>query len=88
MVVKNTTPKDDLLKRLHRIEGQVRGITKMVEEDRDCREILQQLAAARAAMQTASQMVARSYACQCLQETTTDQQNTIDDLLDVLSKAA
>ena len=41
--------KEDILKRLRRIEGQVRGVARMVEEDRDCREVIQQLAAIRAA---------------------------------------
>lgn len=45
-----TPEKDRLIKRLHRIEGQVRGIEKMVEEDRYCIEILQQMSAIKAAM--------------------------------------
>jgi DNA-binding FrmR family transcriptional regulator len=42
--------KDQLLKRLRRIEGQVRGIAGMVEEDRDCIDVLQQVSAAKAAL--------------------------------------
>jgi DNA-binding FrmR family transcriptional regulator len=42
--------KDQLLKRLRRIEGQTRGIQRMVEEDRWCPEILQQIAAVTAAL--------------------------------------
>ena len=42
--------KDQLIKRLRRIEGQVRGIQKMVDEDRYCIDILQQMSAAKAAM--------------------------------------
>jgi DNA-binding FrmR family transcriptional regulator len=42
--------KDQLLKRLRRIEGQTRGIQKMVEDDRWCPDILQQIAAVRAAL--------------------------------------
>jgi len=45
-----TPKKDQLLKRLRRIEGQVRGIQKMVEDDRYCIDILQQAAAVTAAM--------------------------------------
>ncbi|WP_329609971.1 metal-sensitive transcriptional regulator [Microaerobacter geothermalis] len=41
--------KDDILKRLKKIEGQVRGVHKMVEEDRYCVDILIQLAAIRSA---------------------------------------
>jgi DNA-binding FrmR family transcriptional regulator len=42
--------KDDLLKRLRRIEGQVRGIAGMVEDDRYCIDVLQQISAAQAAL--------------------------------------
>ena len=42
--------KDALLKRLRRIEGQVRGVEKMVEDDRYCVDVLTQIAAAQAAL--------------------------------------
>jgi CsoR family transcriptional regulator, copper-sensing transcriptional repressor len=42
--------KEDLLKRLARAEGQVRGVTKMVEEDRYCIDVLTQIEAAEAAL--------------------------------------
>jgi DNA-binding FrmR family transcriptional regulator len=82
-------PKDDLLKRLHRIEGQVRGVARMVEEDRDCREVLQQLSAIRSAANQVSLMMARTYACQCLTDTQDgdDPAVLVDDLIQVLSRA-
>lgn len=46
--------KDDYLKRLRRIEGQVRGIARMVEEDVYCIDILTQVAAATKALQAVS----------------------------------
>jgi len=42
--------KEDLLKRLARVEGQVRGVTRMVEEDRYCIDVLTQIEAAQAAL--------------------------------------
>lgn len=45
-----TAQKDQLINRLRRIEGQVRGIQKMVDEDRYCIDILQQMSAVKAAM--------------------------------------
>ncbi len=42
--------KDELLKRLSRAEGQVRGVARMVEEDRYCMDVLTQISAARAAL--------------------------------------
>ena len=44
--------KDDYLKRLRRIEGQVRGLQRMVEEDKYCIDILTQVAAATKALQS------------------------------------
>ena len=44
--------KDALIKRLHRIEGQVRGIERMVEDDRYCIDILTQIAAVNTALES------------------------------------
>ncbi len=46
-----TPKKEDYLKRLRRIEGQVRGLQKMVEEDKYCIDILTQVSAATKALQ-------------------------------------
>ncbi len=46
--------KDDILKRLSRVEGQVRGIARMVEDDRYCIEVLDQVAAVTRALQQVS----------------------------------
>ena len=42
--------KQAILRRLNRVEGQIRGIIRMVEEEKDCEDVLTQVAAARAAM--------------------------------------
>ncbi|MBT0993593.1 metal-sensitive transcriptional regulator [Cellulomonas sp. DKR-3] len=49
-----TTDKDDYLKRLRRIEGQVRGIARMVDEDTYCIDVLTQIAAVTKALQAVS----------------------------------
>jgi DNA-binding FrmR family transcriptional regulator len=49
-----TKRKDDYLKRLRRIEGQVRGLQRMVEEDQYCIDVLTQVAAATKALQAFS----------------------------------
>lgn len=77
--------KEELLKRLRRIEGQVRGVARMVDEDRDCREIVQQLAAIRAATHQVGLLVTRSYACQCMASPA--DQAMLDDLIDIMGKA-
>ena len=47
-----TMDKDDVLKRLRRIEGQVRGIQRMIDEDTYCIDVLTQISAATKAMQS------------------------------------
>lgn len=59
--------KTDMVKRLKRIEGQTRGVQKMVEEDRGCAEILHQLTAINEAVRSVSLMLAEQYAVECLQ---------------------
>ena len=66
MQLESTDAKDALKLRLRRVEGQMRGVQKMVDEDRDCQEILQQLAAIRSAVQNASEFFLRTYAKECL----------------------
>ena len=61
-----SSTKADLLRRVRRIEGQARGIARMIEEDRDCREILQQLAAVRSAAHQATVALVRAYAADCM----------------------
>ncbi|HLB18642.1 MAG TPA: metal-sensitive transcriptional regulator [Gaiellaceae bacterium] len=50
--MKHGYDKDALVKRLHRIEGQVRGIERMVEDDRYCVDILTQVAAVNTALES------------------------------------
>lgn len=63
-----TPTKDDLQKRLRRIEGQVRGVQGMVEEDRWCPDILQQVAAIQAALNKVALGVAEGHVQHCMVE--------------------
>ena len=54
MKLQDPNAKQGLIRRLRRIEGQLRGVQTMVDEERDCQEILQQLSAIRSAVQGAS----------------------------------
>lgn len=58
--------RDKLINRLQRLEGQVRGVCRMIEEGRDCQDVLTQLAAVRGAAHQASIMAVREYAVNCL----------------------
>jgi DNA-binding FrmR family transcriptional regulator len=68
MKIQNTETKDKLIQRLRRIEGQVRGVQAMLNEERDCREIMQQLAAIHSAVQSTSRIFLQDYATACLAE--------------------
>lgn len=60
--------KTDLIRRLNRLEGQVRGVRKMVEEDRYCVDVLQQLAAVRSAGDAIAQIMLESHIRGCVTE--------------------
>lgn len=90
MKIRSPEVKDDLQKRLKRIEGQLRGVQKMLDEDRDCREILQQLAAVRSAMQGATLVFMRDYASDCILNIESDDKEKremlVDDLIGLIGK--
>jgi DNA-binding FrmR family transcriptional regulator len=84
--------RDEILKRLRRIEGQVRGIQRMIDEDRACRDVLDQLAAIQQAVRGVSGIVAQRYALECIesiQDNPTDEQTqeTAAALVDVILRA-
>ena len=58
--------KELLVNRLKRIEGQIRGLQKMVEEGRDCESIMTQLVAVRAAIEGVGALVINNYMHLCL----------------------
>ena len=61
--------KKDVLMRLRRIEGQLRGIQRMVEESAPCPEILTQVAAATAALKKVGTVIIQTYMEECLEKT-------------------
>ncbi len=60
--------KADLQRRLRRIEGQVRGIQKMLDEDRGCRDVVTQLAAVTKAMEQVGFKMLASGLVSCIQD--------------------
>jgi DNA-binding FrmR family transcriptional regulator len=67
-MIQTTSPqtKENIKHRLSRIEGQLRGIQKMIDSERDCREIIQQLIAIRAGIQSASLTFIQNVSKECL----------------------
>jgi len=76
--------KDAILRRLHRVEGQVRGIIRMVEEDKGCEDVLTQVAAARSALDRVGVHILTHRMRECLTERPYDSpEDAIDDTIEV-----
>ncbi len=77
----------DMLARLARIEGQVKGVAKMVEAQRPCLEVLQQLASVQAAMKGVTKTVLRNYLERCATDAIRSGENGVyDDLMEAIYK--
>jgi DNA-binding FrmR family transcriptional regulator len=88
-----TTPraddeKKDLINRLKRVEGQVRGIQKMVEEDRYCVDILIQISAIQAALKKAGFEITEHHVKHCVSDavTTGEGNEAIEELMAVMKQ--
>jgi DNA-binding FrmR family transcriptional regulator len=89
----NDDNKTKLLNRLRRIEGQVRGVARMVEDDRYCIDILTQIQALRAALTKVETELLRNHIDHCVRGAfasggTQDQQQKIEELVEVLQRTA
>ena len=89
-MIKNS--KASTLKRLKRIEGQVRGLARMVDEDRYCIDIVTQIGAVRAALRRAEEEILRDHVAHCVAHAITsgdkaDQRRKVAELMDVMGRA-
>ncbi|HPA39840.1 MAG TPA: metal-sensitive transcriptional regulator [Phenylobacterium sp.] len=87
------TAKPKLLNRLNRIEGQVRGIARMVEEDRYCIDVLTQLQAVRAALSKVETEILRTHLDHCIEGAivsgdAAEQRRKAGELIELLSRTA
>ena len=73
-----------MLNRLRRVEGQLRGIQRMILEDKQCYDILMQLSAARKAMQKACIEILKNYLNKCVAEAKEPGSETIEKLIEAL----
>ena len=79
-------------KRLSRIEGQVRGLGRMIDEDRYCIDIVTQLSAVRAALRRLEEEVLRDHVAHCVEHAissgnTGEQRQKVAELMDVLARS-
>jgi DNA-binding FrmR family transcriptional regulator len=86
-----TDAKESTLKRLQRIEGQVRGLIRMVEGDRYCIDIITQISAARAALRKVEEEVLRDHVAHCVEHAIAsgnkaEQRRKVAELMEVLGR--
>ena len=84
--------KSSVLKRLKRIEGQVGGLLRMVEEDRYCIDIMTQLSAVRAALRRAEEEILADHAAHCVEHAIAsgnqaEQRRKVAELIDVIARS-
>jgi DNA-binding FrmR family transcriptional regulator len=85
--------KNSLLNRLHKVEGQVRGITRMVEEGRYCIDVLTQLRAVRAALTRVESEMLKNHMHHCIEGAIVsgnarEQRKKAKELIELLSRAS
>ena len=83
--------KSPVAKRLNRIEGQVRGIGRMLNEDRYCIDVVTQITAVRAALRRVEEEILRDHVTHCVAQavnsgTKAEQRRKIDELMAVISR--
>ena len=79
--------KDDLLKRLRRIEGQVRGLERMIEDDTYCIDVLTQVAAATKALQSVAVVLLEEHMRHCVTDAVAKGGDEADRLVTEASRA-
>lgn len=85
--------RDAVLKRLNRIEGQVRGLARMVEENRYCIDVITQIGAVRAALRRVEEELVHDHVGHCVQHAIdsgdkTEQRKKIAELVETLSRTS
>ena len=88
----NAAAKSSCRKRLSRIEGQVRGLARMVEEDRYCIDVVTQISAVRAALARVEEEILRDHVAHCVEHAIAsgnadDQRKKVAELMDVLARS-
>jgi DNA-binding FrmR family transcriptional regulator len=81
------------LKRLSKIEGQVRGLSRMVEEDRYCIDIVTQVSAVRAALRRVEEDILREHIAHCVEHAIAsgdadEQRKKVQELMDVIARSS
>lgn len=90
--MKNATVKKSIASRLSRIEGQVRGVSRMIDEDRYCIDVLTQIRAIQAALSKVEQEILHDHVEHCVEHAIMsgdkeEQRRKVSELIDVLDRS-
>ncbi len=87
MTIREQGLKDNLITRLNRAEGQIRGIKGMIERDAYCNDVLNQISAVQAALDSVSKLVLENHIRRCLVEKIqAGDEKIVDELLVTIGK--
>jgi len=80
--------RQQIINRLHRIEGQVRGVRKMVEEEQSCAELMMQIAAVKAAVSKVGILMFQTHFRQCLEQSAKEggSEEFIEEVMELMGK--
>lgn len=85
--VREKDEKTDLIHRLNRIEGQVRGVKNMVESDRYCVDILTQVSAIRSALNSFNKILLQNHISTCVvEDIRNEKEGAVEELCDTIQK--
>ncbi len=70
----------DISLRLKKVEGQIRGIQKMLDEDRNCVDVIQQLQAIQSAVSSTNQLIIKQYLSNCFKDSNLDSEEKINEV--------
>ena len=85
--VRSETTKKDLISRLNRIEGQIRGISKMIEEDRYCGDVLIQLSAVNSSIKSLSIKMLEKHLKHCVKNQVLEgKDEALDEVTELMKK--
>jgi DNA-binding FrmR family transcriptional regulator len=82
-----TMNKDDYLKRLRRIEGQVRGLHRMIDEDAYCIDVLTQVSAVTKALQSVAVGLLDEHVRHCVRNAATEDPDRADEMVEEATRA-
>lgn len=85
MTVVNKNDRQSIILRLRRIEGQVRGVQRMIEEESACGDVLTQIAAIKSAINQVGLLVFENHAHDCIHKVVTDEKNDEDKFKEIVN---